>query len=293
MSVPRIRTFPHAQRFMVETAGTKLRRARTQRHLSLEDAARATKIQLARLQDLESDDYSNFANLAYARGFLVAYGKYLHLDTRPYMDAFADASTFGLDDYQYLSDRPVAEYRAPQRVWRKRRQTSVRQVAALAVGLAVLAVAAFGFYVYVNYRRLGNLGTLVERQSAPAAAPQPAAEAAVAPAGDAARPAVVPVSSTPAPGASAPPEVAPAGEETRNAAAALAAAGQNNSPAALLTQLTLPALKAPGDPNGPLASPTPVGDNALPLGRAKDKPALPAMPVEGSKPQKVSNDARR
>ena len=57
---------------MVETAGTKLRRARTMRHLSIEDAARATKIRPQQIADLERDDYSNFANLAYARGFLVA-----------------------------------------------------------------------------------------------------------------------------------------------------------------------------------------------------------------------------
>ncbi len=265
---------------MVETAGTKLRRARTQRHLSLEDAARATKIQLARLRDLENDDYSNFANLAYARGFLVAYGKYLHLDTRPYMDAFADASTFGLDDYQYLSDRPVAEYRAPQRAWRKRRRTaSVRQVVALVASFIVLAAAVFGFYVYVNYKRLGNLGTLVERQSPPS----PAAPAATT---DAPKPAALPVVSTPAPSASiAPVEVTPNPEETRAAAASALASDQNDvSPTALLTQLSLPAVKAPGDPNSPLASPVPA--------RPKDKPVLPAIPVDGSKPQKVSNDTR-
>ena len=270
---------------MVETAGTKLRRARTQRHLSLEDAARATKIQLPRLRDLENDDYSNFANLAYARGFLVAYGKYLHLDTRPYMDAFADASTFGLDDYQYLSDRPVAEYRAPQRVWRKRRQTSVRQVVALVASFVVLAAAVFGFYVYVNYRRLGNLGALVERHSSPPAAPVVApAEAA-----GAAKPAVVPVASTPVPSASiAPVEIAPNPEENRAAAVSALASGQSDaSPTALLTQLSLPAVKAPGDPNSPLASPVPAA-----LARPKDKPVLPALPVEGSKPQTVSNDTR-
>ena len=261
----------------------KLRRARTQRHLSLEDAARATKIQIAQLYDLENDDYSNFANLAYARGFLVSYGRYLHLDTRPYMDAFSDANTFGLNDYQYLSDRPVAEYRAPQRQWRKRRQASMRQVVVLAASFVVLAAAVFGFYVYVNYKRLGNLGALVERQSTPAAAQPPAADAI-------AKPTVVPVSSTPVPAASTAPETAPTGEGNRNAAAALAVSGQNTATVALLT---LSAVKAPNDPASPAASPAPGGGDALPPGRLKDKPVLPALPVDGSKPQKVSNDGRR
>ena len=100
---------------MAETAGTKLRRARQTRQMSLEDAARATKIRANQLADLEADEYSNFANLAYARSYLVNYGKFLRLDMRPHVAGFSDASTFGLDDYQYLSAKPVGVYRVPYR----------------------------------------------------------------------------------------------------------------------------------------------------------------------------------
>ncbi len=270
---------------MVETAGTKLRRARTQRYLSLEDAARATKIRATQLADLENDDYSNFANLAYARGFLVSYGKYLHLDVRPYMDAFADASTFGLDDYQYLSAEPLGEYRAPIRSWRKRKQGNWRQLLALAAGFVVLAVAVFSFYLYVNYKRLGgDLGTLAERQAAQAQGERRNGE-------DAAKPAIVPVSATPEPSAAVPtasPEIVPTNDGNRAAAAALAVAGHDNSPAALLSQLTMPAVKSPGDANTPLASPAP-----------RDASLLVHVPDKGNDPyratapkaQKVSNNA--
>ena len=271
---------------MVETAGTKLRRARVQRHLSLEDAARATKIRATQLADLESDDYSNFANLAYARGFLVSYGKYLHLDVRPYMEAFADANTFGLDDYQYLSAEPLGEYRAPTRPWRRRRQGNVRQLLMLAAGVAVLALAVFSFFLYVNYQRLGgNLGTLAERQADQA---QGAGNAS----GDAAKPAMAPVSSAPLPTASAAPafpEIAPSNDDNRAAAAALAVAGHDNSPTALLTQLAMPAVKAPGDANTPLTSPAPGGEASL-LVHAPDKGADPFR-AAAPKPQKVSNNA--
>ena len=277
---------------MVETAGTKLRRARTQRHLSLADAARATKIRPKQLADLENDDYSNFANLAYARGFLVSYGKYLQLDVRPFMDAFADASTFGLDDYQYLSDVPVAEYRAPTRPWRKRRQGSVRQVLALAVGFAALVVAVFSFYLYVNYKRLGNLGTLVERRATPGPG-ETAAAAPLSATGEPSNPEVLAVAATPAPAApaspvSAPsaPEIVPNADENRTAAAALALAGQNNSPTALLAPLTMPAVKPLGNANAPLGSPTPGSDGSLFVHSAD------AFRAEESKPQKVSNDSR-
>ena len=281
---------------MVETAGTKLRRARTQRQLSLADAARATKIRIGQLSDLENDDYSNFANLAYARGFLVSYGKYLHLDVSPYMDAFADANTFGLDDYQYLSDVPVAEYRARTRPWRKRRQNSGgrwrrwRRVSSRwrsgCFLLPVRELQASGQPRHVG--RAPDLARLGETAAANGSSTS----------GESAKPAMIPVSSTPGPSASTPPVTAPAvpdivpnNDENRTAAAALALAGQNNSPTALLTPLTMPAVKPPGsDANSPLASPTPGKDGALLVHMAD--PNAEAFRADASKPQKVSNDSR-
>ncbi len=279
---------------MVETAGTKLRRARTQRQLSLADAARATKIRASQLADLENDDYSNFANLAYARGFLVSYGKYLHLDVRPYMEAFADASTFGLDDYQYLSAVPVGEYRAPTRQWRKRRKGGMRQFLTLAAGVAALTVAVFSFYLYVNYKRLGgNLGTLAEHQAAQAQGEGRKGETA---SDESMKPALLPVASTPGPAGATPPaaqspapEIVPTNDDNRAAAAALAVLGHNNSPAALLTQLTMPAVKSPGEGNTPLASPVLGGDASL-LVHVPDKNVDPYR-AAAPKPQKVSNNA--
>ncbi len=266
---------------MVETAGTKLRRARTQRHLSLEDAARATKIRATQLADLENDEYSNFANLAYARGFLISYGKYLHLDVRPYLDAFADASTFGVDDYQYLSTSPLGEYRAPTRPWRRRRRNNWRQLAALAAGFVVLAVGVFSFYLYVNYKRLGgNLGSLAERQAAPT---QEETHQGEVKASDAPQPSMLPVATPSAP------EIVPTNDENRAAAAALALAGHDNSPAALLTQLTLPPVKAPGEASTPLTPPAPGSDASL-LVHVPDKGADPYR-ATAPKPQKVSNNA--
>lgn len=147
---------------MLETVGTQLRRARTSREISLEDAARATKIRSARLADLEADVYTNFANLAYARGFLTSYGKYLAVDVRPFLDAFENTSTFGVDDYQYLSEKPVGVYRAPRRVWRQRAPR--KRLIAMGSTLGLLTVMAFGWFLYINYLRLGDLNKLAEHQ---------------------------------------------------------------------------------------------------------------------------------
>lgn len=147
---------------MVETVGTQLKRARVARALSLEDAARETKIRAVRLADLEADVYTNFPNLAYARGFLTSYGKYLAVDVRPYLDAFENTSTFGVDDYQYLSETPVGVYRAPRRVYRQRAPR--KRLVALGATLGVLAMTMFGWFCYINYLRLGDLNKLADHQ---------------------------------------------------------------------------------------------------------------------------------
>ena len=144
---------------MVETAGTKLRRARQTRQLSLDDAARVTKIRVRQLADLEEDDYTNFANLAYARSFLVNYGKFLRVDMRPYVAGFADASTFGLDDYQYLRAKPLGVYRVPHRRSRQTRRPQRRQLVGAAMGMAALAVGVFFWLLMINVRRLGEVRT--------------------------------------------------------------------------------------------------------------------------------------
>ena len=152
---------------MVETAGTKLRRARQQRQLGVEDASRATKIRAHQIADLENDEYSNFANLAYAKSFLIAYGKYLRVDMRPYKDAFADASTFGMDDYQYLSDTPLGVFRSSRRMPRQQPKIRRKQIVAACSMVGVLAILLFCRLMYNTYERLGgDLDKLAERREA-------------------------------------------------------------------------------------------------------------------------------
>ena len=42
-----------------------------------------TKIRPGRLQEIENEDFSEFASLAYAKGFLLIYGKFLDVDVSP------------------------------------------------------------------------------------------------------------------------------------------------------------------------------------------------------------------
>ena len=73
----------------MEPLGKKLQQARLAKKISLEEASRVTKIRAARIQEIEAEDFSNFSSLAYAKGFLLIYGKFLDVDVSPYLDAFA------------------------------------------------------------------------------------------------------------------------------------------------------------------------------------------------------------
>lgn len=272
---------------MLDTAGTKLRRARTLRKLSLEDASRATKIRVNQLADLESDEYSNFANLAYAKSFLIGYGRYLHVDVRPYLDGFADANTFGMDDYQYLSDTPIGIYRAPTRQ-QVRRKPQRRHFVLTALALGFLAISAFVWMTVITLRRLPDWDKLAAREEArERAAQHPATEAVNQPAATA--PGQAPALIVPV----AVPVAAPA-----DAVPALPADDAAHAPAATLASAN-PALLPAGDPVEPLSGPGQMVRQAVPPIGQRPVVALAAGHVvdavhrEASQPQKVANDHPR
>src|SRR5436189_816527 len=81
----------HFALMTIEGLGKKFQEARRARNLTLDEAARMTKIRPARLAEIEADDFSQLPSLAYAKGFLLIYGKFLDVDVTPYLDAFEDS----------------------------------------------------------------------------------------------------------------------------------------------------------------------------------------------------------
>lgn len=71
---------------MGTTPGEILRETRLRRHLSLEDAANATRIRVRYIEALEDDDYSLLPAGVYARGFLRNYADYLQLPAGELLD---------------------------------------------------------------------------------------------------------------------------------------------------------------------------------------------------------------
>ena len=106
----------------IEGLGKKFQDARIARGLTLDEAARLTKIRPSRLAEIEADDFSQFPSLAYAKGFLLIYGKFLDVDVSPYLDAFETSRDVTVDGYSYLQDQPAPK---PRRV-RPSRPAAVR-----------------------------------------------------------------------------------------------------------------------------------------------------------------------
>jgi cytoskeletal protein RodZ len=91
----------------MEGLGKKLQEARLARNLTLDEAGRITKIRPGRLAEIENEDFSEFASLAYAKGFLLIYGKFLDVDVSPYLEAFETSESVTVDGYSYLQDNPA------------------------------------------------------------------------------------------------------------------------------------------------------------------------------------------
>jgi len=203
----------------IEGLGKKLQEARRARNLTLDEAARLTKIRQSRLAEIEADDFSQFPSLAYAKGFLLIYGKFLDVDVTPYLEAFEGSENVTVDGYSYLQDNPAPK---PARAPIIPRSTNRGSLVPFVIGVVVLLIGFLFMKLILNLQRIAphneaknqaaqatpsaspvTSGTIIARHAEPvektltkaAAAASPIASAPTAPTGT---PVVV---STPAPNA--------------------------------------------------------------------------------------------
>src|SRR6266404_5257791 len=154
----------------IEGLGKKFQEARLARGLTLDEAARMTKIRPARLAEIEAEDFSQFPSLAYAKGFLLIYGKFLDVDVTPFLEAFEGSEHVTVDGYSYLQDNPAPK---PAHTPTVRRTASSRVSATpLVVGIIVLIVGFFLMKLILNIQRIAPRRTEPAVQ-APASTPAP------------------------------------------------------------------------------------------------------------------------
>jgi cytoskeletal protein RodZ len=167
----------------IEGLGKKFQEARIARGLTLDEAARLTKIRPSRLAEIEADDFSQFPSLAYAKGFLLIYGKFLDVDVTPYLDAFETSQQVTVDGYSYLQDQPAPKPRRvrttrPPTVRRERRRRSDGDRSSpmpLLIGIGVIIVGFVLMRLILNIQRISPhqmVGVPQPAASAPAQQPQ-------------------------------------------------------------------------------------------------------------------------
>lgn len=158
----------------IEGLGKKFQEARLARKLTLDEAARLTKIRPSRLAEIEADDFSQFPSLAYAKGFLLIYGKFLDVDVTPYMEAFEGSENVTVDGYSYLQEAPAPKpARTPIVRTPKKKQASVWP---LVVAVFVFIIGFSAMKLILNLKRLGS-----SNEKMMIGIPQPSVTASVAP----------------------------------------------------------------------------------------------------------------
>src|SRR2546423_4044506 len=167
----------------IEGLGKKFQDARLARGLTLDEAARLTKIRPSRLAEIEADDFSQFPSLAYAKGFLLIYGKFLDVDVTPYLDVFETSREVTVDGYSYLQDQPAPKARRirPTRapvVRRERRSGDRSSPFPILIAVGVIVVGFILMRLIMNIQRIAphqmvGVPQPTAAQSAPPQQPPP------------------------------------------------------------------------------------------------------------------------
>jgi len=162
---------------MPDSVGNRLCKARLARGLTIDEAAHATKMRPDKILALENDDYSRFANNAYAKGFLLIYGRFLRVDVSDQARSLEMPNDIRVAEYQYLSNAPAP---TPTRLPRSAR-TRKPSIAPLIGFVGLVVLGTLGFYLYVTAQRLGNIDN--SRKSNTAETPRPSLQEAASPGG--------------------------------------------------------------------------------------------------------------
>lgn len=118
--------------------GSALRKVRASRGLTLDEAARDTRIRREFLEAIEDEDFHRLLGDVHIRGCLRTYASYLRLEPEKVVEVYATARP---DETPVSPPRPPA---APEpQLWKPRRRDSHR-LFVLAAATALVLASAFG-----------------------------------------------------------------------------------------------------------------------------------------------------
>ncbi|MDX2227007.1 MAG: DUF4115 domain-containing protein [Verrucomicrobiae bacterium] len=163
----------------MESIGTLLKNQREARKLSLEEASKATKIRVERLEEMEKDNFTNIPGVGYQREFVRTYAKYLRLDPHKMVRDFNRQLGLTENEFSFMGEEAVI---APD-------MHTVRAVkfkpVSLGILVAVFSLLCVGGYYYVKLVRIGMAPrpTLTLSRPEPVRNPVPPAPQPVKPVG--------------------------------------------------------------------------------------------------------------
>jgi cytoskeletal protein RodZ len=120
----------------VESLGEKLRTAREEKGLSLDDAGKDTKITIRYLEALEKEDFSGFPGETYITGFLRNYGAYLDLDVQELLSLY-----YALK----IQEQPI-----PEQLLKRTPQVLPKIIIGALLGIIIVGVIGGGVFYIIN-----------------------------------------------------------------------------------------------------------------------------------------------
>jgi len=140
--------------------GKQLQKARTDRGLSIEQAAAAVRIRSTFLRSLEASDLTKFPNAAYAKSFLLMYGRFLGVDVKSVAVQIDTTTQMKVEGYQYLTNRAAGQPKAkpdPELTFSAAPEPkSSGSWLPLIVLAGTLILALIAFVVWQNMNRLSD-----------------------------------------------------------------------------------------------------------------------------------------
>lgn len=146
--------------------GARLGAARIKAGISLEKAAKDTRIRVQRLREIEADDFSGFTHPTYSRLFLLDYAEYLGIspdEIRPLLPDRTGAAGGGFQYINALSRGPTSPV-VPMRA--KRRHSLLRAFIVAGIVLVLVAAALFVYLTVKKIERVTGSSPLSDKSSA-------------------------------------------------------------------------------------------------------------------------------
>jgi cytoskeletal protein RodZ len=128
--------------------GVRLRVAREQAGLAMEDVSHSTRIPKSVLAALEAEDFSVFSSPTYAKSFLSQYSGFLGVDAAPWLDCIEQVCFVGEDvvapliDGRHVSQHPVAHAEVPDK------SGALAAILVLSITGILVATAVSGYRFY-------------------------------------------------------------------------------------------------------------------------------------------------